>query len=109
MPIIKTVLCFLLAAVCELSGAYLIWQWWRNGRPAYLAGLGGLILVVYGIVNTFQAANFGRSYAAYGGVFIGMALLWGWQVDGTPPDKYDMAGAAICLVGMCVIMFSPRT
>ena len=108
MPVLKSLACFVLAAVCELSGAWLIWQWWRNSKPLWYAAVAGLILVAYGIVNTFQAANFGRSYAAYGGVFIVMALLWGWQIDHQMPDKYDLAGAAICLVGMGIIMFSPR-
>jgi small multidrug resistance family-3 protein len=108
MTIIKALGCFLLAAVFELSGAYLIWQWWRNQRPLWLAAAAAAILVLYGIVNTFQSANFGRSYAAYGGVFICMALLWGWQIDGNKPDVYDLTGAGLCLVGMSVIMFAPR-
>ncbi len=64
----------------------LIWQWWLNGSPWSLGILGAVILVLYGIVPTYQLAYFGRMYAAYGGWFIVLSLLWGWQVDGIAPD-----------------------
>ena len=105
---LKSIGCFLLAAVLELSGAYLVWQWWRNGKSIWLAAVAALVLVAYAIVNTFQAANFGRSYAAYGGVFIVMALLWGWLIDGSAPDRYDLAGAVLSLGGAAVILYAPR-
>jgi small multidrug resistance family-3 protein len=69
---------------------------------------GGGILVLYGIVATFQTASFGRVYAAYGGIFIILALLWGWKVDGFKPDKYDILGALIALIGACIIIYMPR-
>ncbi|WP_245837445.1 YnfA family protein [Methanobacterium bryantii] len=74
----------------------------------WLAVLGGIILVLYGVVATLQPANFGRVYAAYGGIFIAMAIIWGWQVDKVTPDRFDIIGGLICLVGMAMIMYWPR-
>ena len=70
--------------------------------------MGGAILVLYGIVTTWQPANFGRVYAAYGGVFISLAILWGWKVDKVVPDKFDIIGGIIALIGMVIIMYAPR-
>ncbi len=70
---------------------------------------GAAILMLYGVIPTFQPAHFGRVYAAYGGIFIVLALLWGWGIDGTRPDRFDMIGMIICLVGMAVIMYWPRS
>jgi len=99
---------FALAGVCEVGGGYLMWSWWRNGAP-WLVGLSGaLILALYGIVPTYQTTHFGRVYAAYGGVFVVLSLAWGWAVDGIRPDRFDVLGAAICLGGVAVIMYSPR-
>ena len=70
---------------------------------------GAIILVVYGIIPTFQpSADFGRVYAAYGGVFVIMSLLWGWGFDGHQPDRYDWLGAAVVLIGVGIIFFAPR-
>jgi small multidrug resistance family-3 protein len=99
---------FLLAGLCEIGGGYLVWQWWRAGASALAGALGAGLLVLYGIVPTYQSAHFGRVYAAYGGVFIVLSLLWGWGVDGVRPDRYDLAGGLACLVGVGVIMYAPR-
>lgn len=78
-------------------------------RRSFMGGSnGGMILIAYGIVATFQPANFGRVYAAYGGVFIVMSILWGWQIDKITPDRFDIIGGIICLIGMTVIMYWPR-
>jgi small multidrug resistance family-3 protein len=99
---------FVLAGLCEVGGGYLVWNWWRNGA-SWLVGLAGaLVLVLYGIVPTYQATHFGRVYAAYGGVFVVLSLAWGWAVDGIRPDRFDVAGGMICLAGVAVIMYSPR-
>jgi small multidrug resistance family-3 protein len=83
-------------------------QWWRN-RAAFVVGaLGGLILFVYGTVPTYQTENFGRVYAAYGGVFIVLSIFWGWAIDKIPPDRLDLIGGSICLAGVAVIMYWPR-
>lgn len=70
---------------------------------------GGVALALYGVVAAFQPANFGRVYAAYGGVFIAMALAWGWLVDDVRPDRFDLLGAGLALAGVLVIMYAPRT
>lgn len=99
---------FLAAGVLEIGGGYLVWQWLRAGRP-WLAGLAGAaMLALYGVVATYQPAGFGRVYAAYGGVFIVLSLLWGWGVDGQRPDAADLVGGALCVVGAAVIMYWPR-
>ncbi|HXH08682.1 MAG TPA: YnfA family protein [Alphaproteobacteria bacterium] len=100
---------FTLAGLCEIGGGYLVWLWLREGKPLLWGGLGALILVLYGVVPTFQAESaFGRVYAAYGGVFVILSMLWGWGIDRKTPDFYDGLGAGICLIGVAVIMWSPR-
>jgi small multidrug resistance family-3 protein len=104
----KSVALFVLAGLCEIGGGYLVWQWWRHDAPWWLGLLGAAILLLYGIVPTYQPAHFGRVYAAYGGVFILLALLWGWSVDGIMPDRFDLLGGGTCLMGVAVMMFWPR-
>lgn len=99
---------FLLAGLLEIGGGYLVWQWLREGKPAGWALLGSLLLVLYGIVPTLQPTHFGRVYAAYGGVFVVLSILWGWKFDQTPPDRFDVVGAVIVLVGVGIIMYWPR-
>jgi small multidrug resistance family-3 protein len=74
----------------------------------WLGALGGLLLFLYGVVPTLQPAYFGRVYAAYGGVFVILSVLWGWWIDGRAPDRFDVVGAALCLAGVAVIMYAPR-
>lgn len=99
---------FVVAGLCEIGGGYLMWQWWRNGASGIVGLVGAVALVVYGIVPTYQPAHFGRVYAAYGGVFVVLSVLWGWGVDGVRPDRLDLAGAALCLAGIAVMMYGPR-
>lgn len=103
-----SVFLFFLAGLCEISGGWLVWQWMREGRGFTWGLVGGVVLVVYGIVPTFQTAHFGRVYAAYGGVFIVLSLLWGWLLDGNKPDSLDLIGGAVSLVGVAIIMYWPR-
>ena len=77
---------FILAGLAEIGGGYLVWLWWRDGRPWPLGLLGAILLVAYGIIPTYQQAHFGRVYAAYGGVFVALSLFWGWKIDGIRPD-----------------------
>jgi len=100
---------FILAGLCEIGGGYLIWLAFREGRHWIYAAVGAVVLILYGIIPTMQPAHFGRVYAAYGGMFIVLSLLWGWSLDGDRPDSYDMIGAILCLGGMLVIMYAPRT
>ncbi|MGX6445609.1 YnfA family protein [Neobacillus sp. K501] len=106
---VQAIVLFLMAGLAEIGGGYLIWQWLREGRPAYWGLIGGVTLAVYGVIAAFQTfPSFGRVYAAYGGVFIILSVLWGWLVDKKTPDFYDWLGAGICLVGAAVILFAPR-
>jgi small multidrug resistance family-3 protein len=108
MDIVKSLFFFILAGLFEIGGGYLVWLWLRENKSAWLALLGAGILILYGVIPTFQAASFGRVYAAYGGIFIVMAMLWGWQIDGIVPDRFDFIGGTICLIGVFVIMYWPR-
>ena len=86
----------------------MVWLWLREGKP-FLYGLwGAVILVIYGVIPTLQPAHFGRVYAAYGGVFIVLSIMWGWKVDDIAPDRFDLIGGAIALVGVAIIMYWPR-
>ncbi|WP_060825245.1 YnfA family protein [Sulfurospirillum cavolei] len=108
METIKSLGYFLLAGLFEIGGGYLVWLWLREGKSIAYALLGAVILVLYGVIPTLQPANFGRVYAAYGGVFIALSLLWGWKIDGIVPDMYDLLGGMIALVGVGIIMYAPR-
>ncbi len=108
MQVAKSLFYFLLAGLLEIGGGYLMWLWLRERWAWWVGALGALVIVCYGIVPTFQPANFGRVYAAYGGVFIVMAMLWGWWIDGQRPDRWDAAGALLCLAGVALIMYAPR-
>ena len=108
MAIATSIGIFILAGICEIGGGYLLWLWLREGKPWWVGLLGAVVLACYGLVATLQPSNFGRVYAAYGGIFIALAVIWGWKVDGVKPDKFDLLGAAIALLGMAVILFAPR-
>lgn len=102
-------LLFVLAAIAEIGGAWMVWQGVREQRGWIWIGAGILALGAYGLVATFQPeADFGRILAAYGGVFVAGSLAWGMALDGFKPDRYDVIGALICLIGVGVIMYSPR-
>lgn len=105
---IQSLFYFVLAGLCEIGGGYLIWLWLRESKSLWLGVLGGLVLALYGIIPTLQPANFGRIYAAYGGVFVVLSLLWGWRVDGVAPDQLDWVGSLIVLTGVAVMMYAPR-
>jgi small multidrug resistance family-3 protein len=108
MNLLKSLAIFILAGLFEIGGGYLVWQWLKEGKPLWWGLAGGVILALYGIVATWQTANFGRVYAAYGGIFIIMALIWAWKVDGFKPDKWDVIGALVAVVGACIIIYMPR-
>jgi small multidrug resistance family-3 protein len=106
--IARSLVLFLLAGLLEIGGGYLVWLWLREGRGFVLGAFGGLVLFLYGVVPVLQPAHFGRVYAAYGGVFVVLSLLWGRIIDEQPVDRYDVAGGALCLLGVIVIMYWPR-
>lgn len=110
MDLARSLTLFVAAAVAEIGGAWLVWQGVREHRGWLFVGAGVVALGIYGFVATLQPdAHFGRILAAYGGVFVAGSLAWGMVVDGFEPDRYDVAGALICLVGVAVIMYAPRT
>lgn len=110
MEVLRSVGLFVLAAVAEIGGAWLVWQGVREHRGWIWIGAGIVALGTYGFVATLQEdANFGRILAAYGGVFVAGSLAWGMAMDGFKPDRYDVIGALVCLAGVGVIMYSPRT
>jgi small multidrug resistance family-3 protein len=100
---------FVVAALFEIGGAWLVWQGLREHRGWVWAGAGFVALGLYGVVATFQTSDdFGRVLAAYGGVFVAGSLAWGMVADGWRPDRWDVLGALVCLAGMAVIMYAPR-
>ncbi|WP_432893181.1 YnfA family protein [Kribbella sp. CA-245084] len=110
MTVLRSILLFVLAAIAEIGGAWLIWQGWREHRGVLWIAAGIVALGAYGFVATFQPdPNFGRILAAYGGIFVAGSLTWGVVVDRFKPDRYDLLGAAICLLGVVVIMYAPRS
>ncbi|MGB3333716.1 MAG: YnfA family protein [Mycobacterium sp.] len=107
--VMRSVALFVLAAIAEIGGAWLVWQGVREHRGLLWAGAGVIALGLYGFVATLQPdAQFGRILAAYGGVFVAGSLAWGMAFDGFRPDRADVLGALICLIGVGVIMYSPR-
>ena len=99
---------FYLAGLCEIGGGYLVWLWLRDNMGWYLGLLGGFVLFLYAIVPTFQPSYFHRIYAAYGGIFIIMSVLWGWPFEGIAPDIYDIIGTIIAIIGVAIIYYMPR-
>ena len=109
MTVLKSLLLFVVAALFEIGGAWLVWQGVREHRGWIWMGAGVIALGAYGFVATLQPdASFGRILAAYGGVFVAGSLVWGIVMDGFRPDRWDVAGALVCLVGVAIIMYSPR-
>jgi small multidrug resistance family-3 protein len=108
MSFLKSISIFILAGLCEIGGGYLVWLWLKEEKPIWYGIIGGMILALYGVVATLQTQNFARVYATYGGFFIVMSLLWSMKFDDYSPDKYDIIGALIALLGVCIIYYAPR-
>ena len=106
--IARSIVLFLAAGLCEIGGGYLVWLWLRDRRGVAFGVAGGFVLFLYGVLPTLQTAHFGRVYAAYGGVFVALSILWGWWIDGHRPDRFDLVGGAVCLLGVAIIMYAPR-
>lgn len=103
-----TLFFFFIAGLCEIGGGYLVWLWLRDGMSWMLGAVGGFVLFLYGVVPTFQPSHFHRIYAAYGGVFIAMAVFWGWIFEGIAPDTYDVIGTLVTVAGVIIIYYVPR-
>ncbi|KJS11825.1 MAG: hypothetical protein VR67_11565 [Peptococcaceae bacterium BRH_c8a] len=107
--LLRSVILFFLAGLAEIAGGYSIWIWLREDAALLWGVLGGVILIIYGVIPTLQNfPDFGRIYAAYGGVFIIMSILWGWWIAGITPDIFDWLGTIIALVGTAIIIWTPR-
>lgn len=109
MGVVRSISLFVVAAIAEIGGAWLVWQGVREHRGIGWIGAGIAALAAYGFIATFQDdPNFGRILAAYGGIFVAGSLAWGVTIDGFRPDRFDLIGAAICLAGVGLIMYGPR-
>ena len=108
MEFIRSIIVFILAGFCEIGGGYLVWLSLKEGKPFWYGIVGGLILALYGVVATLQTQNFARVYATYGGIFIVMSLLWSYKIDNYSPDKFDIIGALVALLGVGIIYYAPR-
>jgi small multidrug resistance family-3 protein len=106
--ILSTFCLFVMASVAEIGGGYLVWLWLREKMGIELGLIGGLVLFQYGIIPTLQPSTFGRVYAAYGGIFVVMAIIWGLLVEKKRPDRYEVIGGAIVLLGASIIFYYPR-
>jgi len=106
--IFYSLILFFLAGLCEIGGGYLVWLWLRENHSWIFGALGGFVLFLYGVIPTFQKTHFHRTYAAYGGIFIIMALGWGYLSEGVVPDIYDIVGAIVAGVGVLIIFYYPR-
>jgi small multidrug resistance family-3 protein len=105
----QTSLAFIGAAIAEIGGCFAFWAWLRLGKPAWVVvpGLASLILFAY-LLTLVDSNAAGRAYATYGGVYIVSSIIWLWLVEGSRPDRWDIMGASICLVGAVVIIAGPR-
>ncbi len=101
--------CYVAAALAEIAGCFAFWAWLRLDRSVLWVLPGVVSLVVFALLLTrIESLYAGRAYAAYGGVYIAGALAWIWLVEGTRPDRWDLIGGAICLVGAAIILLGPR-
>ncbi len=104
--ILRSLFLFVLAGLAEIGGGYLVWQWLREGKALWMGIVGGAVLFLYGVIPTLQKESaFGRVYAAYGGIFIILSILWGMVFDGWRPDRFDFIGAAVALIGVSIIIW----
>ena len=109
MPALQTLLLFVATAVAEIVGCYLPWLWLKKGGSVWLLLPAAFSLGMFALLLTLHHQAAGRTYAAYGVVYIGVALLWLWLVDGIRPTLWDGVGATVALAGMAIIMFAPRS
>ena len=108
LTIITSLMLFFVAAIVEIGGGYLVWKWIREKKGIIFGLFGGIILFIYGIIPTLQPANFGRVYAAYGGIFIVSAIIWGILLNKKKPDRYEVIGSLTAILGAIIIFYVPR-
>lgn len=104
-----TVPAYIGAALAEIAGCFAFWAWLRLGKSVWwlIPGVASLILFAY-LLTLVESSAAGRAYAAYGGVYVAASLAWLWTAEGVRPDRWDLAGAALCLIGALVIIAGPR-
>ena len=108
IDILTSIGIFIFAALLEISGGYLIWRWLKNHQGKIIGLIGGLILFSYSMVMTLQPENFGKVYAAYGGIFVIFSLLWGYWIDKKKPDRFEIFGSIVVLIGISIMFYFPR-
>jgi small multidrug resistance family-3 protein len=106
--IVTTLGVFFLAALLEIGGGYLVWKWLREHKGKIFGLIGGLVLFAYGVMPTLQPAEFGRVYATYGGIFVVMSVIWGYWIDKKKPDRFEIIGSIVVLIGVAVMFYFPR-
>ena len=99
---------FFLAAVLEIGGGYLVWKWLRDHKGKILGFVGAIVLFTYGIVMTLQPENFGKVYATYGGIFVVASIIWGYWIDKKKPDRFEIIGSVVVLIGVAIMFYLPR-
>jgi len=106
--VLSTLGLFLFASLLEIGGGYLVWKWLRDHKGKILGLMGALILFSYGIIMTLQPANFGKVYATYGGIFVVSSIIWGYWIDKKKPDRFEIIGSIVVLLGVVVMFYFPR-
>ncbi|MBS1268902.1 MAG: hypothetical protein MAG458_01637 [Nitrosopumilus sp.] len=106
--VLSTLSVFFFASLLEISGGYLVWRWLRNHKGKIFGLVGGLVLFSYGMIMTLQPENFGKVYATYGGIFVVSSIIWGYWVDKKRPDRFEIIGSGIVLIGIAVMFYFPR-
>ena len=99
---------FFLAAVLEIGGGYIVWKWLRDHKGKILGFVGAIVLFTYGVVMTLQPENFGKVYATYGGIFVVASIIWGYWIDKKKPDRFEIIGSIIVLIGVAIMFYLPR-
>ncbi|MGH9952983.1 MAG: YnfA family protein [Nitrososphaeraceae archaeon] len=108
LSVFTSIILFFVAALAEIGGGYLVWKWIRERKGIMFGLFGGIVLFIYGFIPTLQPSNFGRVYAAYGGIFIISAVIWGMLVDKKKPDRYEIIGSLTAILGAIIIFYAPR-
>ena len=108
VEVASTLAIFFLAALLEIGGGYLVWKWLRDHKGRILGFVGAGVLFTYGIVMTLQPENFGKVYATYGGIFVVSSIIWGYWIDKKKPDRFEIIGSIVVLVGVGVMFYLPR-
>lgn len=106
--VLSTLGLFFFAALLEIGGGYLVWKWLRIHKGKLFGLVGALILFSYGIIMTLQPEDFGKVYAAYGGIFVVFSIIWGYYVDKKKPDRFEIIGSGVVLFGVTVMFYFPR-